>query len=470
MVGDHGITVANLQDQLPRFIASVGGGVDLRKFSGYVLVAQHDQPIFSQGYGLADRTLRRVPTADTSFRIGSVTKQFTAAAILKLAQDGKLATTDTVAKHLPEYRGPAKDVTIHQLLTHTAGVPNFTQDPAILARKAEVFPVDKLLALFQDQPLDFTPGSEYRYSNGGYAILGAIIERVSHKPYKQYLDEALFRPAQLTRTVVGDAPGDKDRAEGYQLKNGDIVPADPIDMSLPFAAGAVRSTAADLVRWHRALAGDTILTAASRAKLYRVEREHYAYGWVAQDVNGRATVWHNGSIDGFSSTIWRIPDADLVVVVLSNVVNVTADPIASAAIRAALGDKLELVPADRSQAADPAVVARLVGRYALTDDSKAKLATATVPQKIIDTIVSLNLTAGPTGLIAKFNGQDPVELAAQSDGSFFSVETSVRLTFDATAPGNAAAVTIAQGPLSIIYQRAAASPPSPAKPTKPTKP
>src|SRR4051812_11639457 len=135
-VGDHAVDVANLNAQLPPYLASVGGGSPVRALSGYVLVAQHDQVLYGQGFGLADRAKQRVPTADTSFRVGSVTKQFTAAAILRLEQDGKLAVEDKVSKHLPDYPGPGKDVTIHQLLTHTAGIPNYTGLDKLMEHRA----------------------------------------------------------------------------------------------------------------------------------------------------------------------------------------------------------------------------------------------------------------------------------------------------------------------------------------------
>jgi D-alanyl-D-alanine carboxypeptidase len=248
-VGDLGVDVANLNAQLPPYLASIGAGSQNRALSGYVLVAQHDQVLYGHGFGFADRAAQRAPTADTSFRTGSVTKQFTAAAILRLEQDGELTVEDPVGKHLPDYAGPGKDVTIHQLLTHTTGIPNYTAIEAVMARRGEPFTVRELLATFADQPLEFPPGTKFKYSNSNYAILGAIIERASGMPYRTYLAERLFKPAGLASTEVGDAAGAADRAEGYRIENGTAVPAKSIDMSLPFAAGAVRSTANDLMRW-----------------------------------------------------------------------------------------------------------------------------------------------------------------------------------------------------------------------------
>lgn len=452
-VGDLGVDLAGLEAKLPPFIDSLGAGAPDLAFSGYVLVAQHDQPIFSRAYGWADRPRKLLSTADTSFRVGSVTKQFTAAAILRLEQDGKLAVTDPIGKHLPEYPAPGKDVTIHQLLTHTGGIPNFTDDPAILARKAQRFTPAQLLALFWDKPLDFPPGSDFAYSNSGYAVLGAIIERASGKTYAAYLAEQLFAPAGMTRTTVGDAEGAADRAEGYQVQGSSIVSADPIDMTLPFSAGAVRSTANDLVRWHRALSGDLVLGAAARAKLYKVERDNYAYGWVVQDVQGKHTVWHNGGIDGFSTIYWRVPDADLVVVAWSNVLQAGADPVGKAAVEAALGGSPKPMEKVEAGQLDPAIVARVVGEYGITEESKAKLVEMKLPQRLVDSILSIAVTATAAGILLKPGGQDSVELLPAADGSFWAASQRIRMRFALPVSGNATEVTLEQGPLSIKYSR-----------------
>ena len=452
-VGDLGVDVAGLSAKLPAFIESVSMGDPNRAFSGYVLVTQHDQPIFSQGYGFADRARKLPNTADTSFRVGSVTKQFTAAAILKLEQEGKLSVTDPIGKHLPEYPAPGKDLTLHQLLTHTSGIPNFTEDPAIMARKAQHYSPAELLALFWNKPLEFPAGTRFHYSNSNYDVLGAIIERVSGKPYATYLADELFVPAGLLRTVVGDAESATDRAEGYQIDGDKIVLADPVDMSGPYAAGAVRSTASDLARWHRALSGDSILDATSRAKLIKPALADYAYGWVVRTVEKRSVLWHNGGIDGFTTSYWRLPEADLVVVVWSNVVNVDADPIGRAALEAALGGSPRPLQKVELSTLDPAVVARVTGDYVLTDKSKAVLLEEKVPPAMIETIASIAISATEKGIASKPVGQSSVELLPTKDGSFFAFGPQIRLRFELPATGNATGVTLEQGPMTIVYLR-----------------
>lgn len=450
-VGDLGIDIPNLSAQLPPFVDSIGAGEPLHGFSGYIMIAQHDQVLWRGAYGLADRGKQTVPTADTSFRIGSVTKQFTAAAILRLEQDGKLRVTDKVSQHLPAYTGPGKDVTIHQLLTHTAGIPEYTNDAANLARKAEKLTPAQLMEMVVNKPLDFEPGTKMSYSNSGYVLLGAIIEQVSGMPYAAYMKKAIFDPAGLAHTGYGDAPDAPDRAEGYALSEGKIVPADPIDMSIAYAAGGIRSTAADMIHWHRVLAGDTILDAAHRAKLYKPALDHYAYAWVEQEVMKRPTVWHNGGIDGFGTVYWRVPDADLVVIAWTNVMGININQVGKAAIEAALGGKLDPIKKLEKGKLDPEIVTRISGVFELSPVMKAQL--TKLPPELVDSITTITITPTNAGISLKPNGQSDVELMPLSDGSFFNADHQIKVVFDASTPGPIASVRLEQGPLKITYQR-----------------
>ncbi len=453
-VGDHGVDIANLTAQLPPYLDSIGGGEANHGFSGYLLVAQHDHVIFSGAYGMADREKQHVASSETSFRVGSVTKQFTAAAILRLEQDGKLSTEDKVSKHLPEFPGPGKDVTIHQLLTHTAGIWNFTEDPALLAHQAEKMTPRQVLEMFWDKPLDFPAGSKFAYSNSGYCILGAIIEKASGMAYGDYLAKMLFGPAKLTRTVVGDAIGDPERAEGYEIAEGKLVRAKAIDMSFPYAAGGVRSTAIDLLRWHRALSTDgVVLGAAARKKLHEtVGLGDYGYGWVHKEVHGHAGLWHNGGIDGFATIFWRVPDADLVVLGWSNVESTHIDPVGLAAVGAAFGDKVKPIEKRVPGTLDPGVVARVAGSYGMADGELARLTVLKLPTSLLDTIATIELTAGPKGVLLKPVGQGSVELLPLADGSFFDSEHDIHVRFEIATSGPVT-MALEQGPLAIKYRR-----------------
>ncbi len=446
-VGDLGVNPANLAAQLPPYVDSLGA------FSGFVLVAQHDQILFEHAYGFADDLTKRVATADTSFRIGSVTKQFTSAAVLQLEQAGKLAVTDTVEKLLPDYTGPAKVVTVHQLLTHTSGIPDYTAIDAVMERRADKMSPQETLRSVSELPLEFTPGSQHKYSNSGYVLLGLIIEKVSGESYEHYLRTHLFEPAKLEHTVVGDAIGTVDRAEGYGIEKGVRVPAHPIDMSVPYAAGAVRSTARDLVRWHRALSGDAILPAVARAKLYQPALDKYAYGWVVDEVAGHAVVWHNGGIDGFGTSYWRVPDADLVVVAWTNVEGFRIDPVAKAAVEAALGGALTPKAKDVPGTLDPAIVERMVGTYNLDDEGKATLTKLGAPPKLIEAVATMQISATPTGVSAKPADQPAVDLVPSEDGSFWDATSEVRIRVDVPADGPIKTFHLEQRQLKVTYTR-----------------
>ena len=452
--GDLGVQAGNLQ-ALTAFIDSIGAGWgESAHFSGFVLVAQHDQPIYARAFGFADREQGRAATADTSFRIGSITKQFTAAAILRLEQAGKLSVDDLVERHLPEYPGPGKKVTIHQLLTHTAGIPSYTDDQSVVARKGERWPLARLLATFWEKPLDFAPGTDHAYSNSGYVILGAIVERVSGRDYATFLREELFRPAGMTRTVLGDAEGDPDRALGYQGRGDILVDAEPIDMSLPFAAGGIRSTASDLGRWHRALADDRVLTAKARARLFTPVLANYAYGWVSEEILGRTALWHNGAIDGFHADYWRIPDADLVIIVLGNTIDIDTQPIAKAAVAAAFGQVLHPMPQPKLVQLDPSLVPRLTGKYRMSPESKRALVEAKAPAPLIASIRSVTITGAAGGIEMKPNGQPPVKLSPTGLAEFFDPGSKIKASFDFVSTRTALRLTVEQGWLKVIYRRA----------------
>ncbi len=452
-VGDHGVNLANLAAQLPPYLDAIGGGSEVRSFSGFILVAQHDQILFEHGYGFADAMTKRLATADTSFRIGSVTKQFTAAAILQLEQAGKLAVSDTVGKLLPDYAGPGKVVTVHQLLTHTAGIPSYTENDELMENRADKISPQDILHTFWELPLEFAPGSQHKYSNSGYIILGLILEKVSGESYEQYMRAHVFEPAKLARTVVGDAIGTADRAEGYQIDKQARVPAHPIDMSVPYAAGAIRSTARDMVRWHRALSGDAILSAAERAKLYQPALDKYAYGWVVDEVAGHAVVWHNGGIDGFGTSYWRVPDADLVVVAWTNVEGIHIDPIAKAAVEAALGGTLTPQAKEVAGILDGALIERMVGTYTIDEAGKATLTKLGAPPKLVEDVATMEIAAIPKGFSAKPAGQPAVELVPSADGSFWNAESEVRIRPDVPPSGPVKVFHLEQRQLKITYTR-----------------
>ena len=455
---------ARVDAQLTPYLESFGKKLGVtRALSGFVLVAQHGRPVYARGFGYADREHKTPNDADTSFRIGSVTKQFTAAAILVLQQDGKLSVDEPIGTYLPDYPAVGRAITLHQLLTHTSGIPSYTELPGVMDTRARPHTPAELLALFDDKPLEFAPGSQFAYSNSNYIVLGAIIEKVSGQPYADFVAKRLFAPAGLTRTVVGDADGATDRALGYQPLGDDLAPADPIDMSVPYAAGAVRSTANDLVAWAHALDGDSILTAASKARLYKAEKSNYAYGWVVNEVDGHTIYGHDGGIDGFESMYLRVPDQDLVIVAWTNNTGVHPQPMAEAALNVALGGKVDPVIEPDVVPLDDAAAARIIGHYQLTDDARKTAAAAGVAADLLPTIESADVTRDRGHLILKLVGQDALQLDALAPTRYLQLDNNVTLDVQLPAKGNATGLTLTQGDVTLAYARADAPAPPAAK-------
>ena len=222
---------------------------------GSVLLATHGKVILAKGYGLANIELGVPNKPETKFRLASITKQFTAAAILQLQQRGKLRVTDAIAAYIPGTPTAWKAITIHQLLTHTSGIPSFTGGDTAQAHAWER-PGARLAFIqrFRDRPLEFSPGERFHYSNAGYFLLGVIIEQVSGLKYEDFLRQHIFEPLQMSDTGY-DWPATilTNRASGYSKgADGKVINADFIDMGEPFAAGSLYSTVLDLYKWDRA--------------------------------------------------------------------------------------------------------------------------------------------------------------------------------------------------------------------------
>ncbi len=309
------------------------------QFMGSVLAAKGGKILLKKGYGFANVELEVPNTPQTKFRLGSITKQFTATAILQLAAQGKLSVEDHVSEYIENSPEAWKDITIHHLLTHTSGIPNFTSFPDYETRQRETVTPLELVARFKDKPLDFAPGSKYSYSNSGYEVLGVIIEKVSGEKYETYLKKHIFDPLDMNDTGYDhDTEIIKHRAAGYeQSKDGKLRNADYIDMSIPYSAGSLYSTVEDLYRWDRALYTDKVLGAEWRKKMFTPFLNNYGYGWIVRGSGADQTISHSGGVNGFRTQIMRVPSEDACVIVLTNGPGIT--PMTKALQEAVFGKK-----------------------------------------------------------------------------------------------------------------------------------
>jgi len=315
-------TIAATQPQKPadltaRLDTAVRYYADDDLFTGAILVARGDTMLLNKAYGYANREWRTPNTVDTKFRIGSLTKQFTAAAVLRLQEQGKLRVGDRLKQYLPDIPASWDEITLHQLLSHTSGIPNYTAVKRVWTDP--ITPAD-MIGFLRDKPLDFAPGSDYRYSNSNYYLLGAVVEKVSGEKYEQYLRENIFGPAGMNDSGFDHALTVLDkRASGYNRQGpGDLENAGYIDTSVAFSAGGLYSTTADLFRWRKALFGGKVLSAASFQTMTTPVKHDYGYGIVIDQEQNHKRFSHSGAINGFDSFLAYYPDDDLTVVVLSN--------------------------------------------------------------------------------------------------------------------------------------------------------
>lgn len=286
-----------------------------------IIVTRDGETLFRNAYGMADME-RGVPLQpDAIFRLGSLTKQFTATAIMMLSDQGRLSVKDEITKFLTDYPTQGKTITIENLLTHTSGVKNYTAMATFKEIMATDMTVEQMIDFFRCEPLEFEPGSRFAYSNSGYFLLGAIIERVSGQSYASFMAQRIFEPLGMTRTAYEGherRPGQK--AVGYSRMN----KAPAVSMTQPYAAGALAATVDDLAKWDAAISSGELLDAASWKQIFTPftltngQTSDYAYGWGVGKFKRRATIEHGGGIPGFATHAIRIPEERLYVAVLMN--------------------------------------------------------------------------------------------------------------------------------------------------------
>lgn len=294
--------------------------------SGFTIgVKRGGDLLMVRGYGLADVEQGVPANAETVYRIGSLTKQFTAAAIMQLVEAGSVDLNASISVYVPDFRLQGHDVRVHHLLTHTSGIKNYTELGDRFWREAvRDLSHAEMRNVFEDEPFNFAPGDEYGYSNSAYYLLGMIIEKASGTSYEDYLGEKVFGPLGLTRSSYCHerriTPG---RAQGYDQLEGTLVNDEAISMNTPGAAGALCSTVPDLLSWTAALRSGRAVTEASYQAMTTSARLNdgsaVEYGFGLRVVAGEhARIIHGGGINGFSTILAHYPDNGLDIVILSN--------------------------------------------------------------------------------------------------------------------------------------------------------
>lgn len=402
------------------------------EFMGSVLVARGDEVVHSGGYGMANLEHDVPNSPETVFRLASLTKPFTAAAILQLQEQGRLDVNDRVELYLPDYPH-GSEITIYQLLNHTTGIPDYEfLQPSMAFRRAAS--LNELMALFSDLPLEFPPGSQFKYSNSGYVVLTAILETVSGQSYPDYLAEHILRPLDMAATGFDDAaailPG---RAGGYTWDGAAYHNSEFFDMSNAAGAGGLVSTVFDMYRWDRSLYRDDVLGESSRQAFFTPTSEMgegigYTYGGAAIEFSGRDYILFSGEINGFFATSLRYPAVELYVVVLSNLQNPSAQAVALGLAAIALGDPYEVPGNKTAVEVDPAIYDRYTGSYQVTPD------------------IVIAVTTEEGRLFVQAPDQPRFEVFPESETEFFAdvSGTSIQLAFQVETDGTVTGVTVLQ--------------------------
>lgn len=330
-----GNTTISMMDELLQSYAAN------KKFMGTVIVARGKNIIFEKGYGFANLEWELPNTPYTKYRLASVSKQFTAAAVLLLEERGKLRIDEPVRKYVSDAPASWSKITIAHLLAHCSGIPTYDKFPDYVAFKKIRSSSKDLLKRITSRPLEFQPGKKYSYSNSGYLALGILIERVSGQSYAQFIQESIFKPLGMNDSGYGSVSAIiKHRASGYINGANGLENADLNDWSNSFSAGGLYSTAGDLFRWEQGLFGGKLLSDVSLKKMTLPYKQGYALGLEVREENGHRVIGHTGTVDGFDNVLAYYPDSKLCVVVLGNKNGPEAAEIASKLAAISHGEKI----------------------------------------------------------------------------------------------------------------------------------
>ncbi|MEG3659375.1 serine hydrolase [Arenibacter palladensis] len=313
------------------------------------LVVQKGKVLYRRAFGMANLELGVKMKPENVFRIGSITKQFTASAILRLRDEGKLRLDDDITKYISKYPTHGHAISIEHLLTHTSGIRSYTE---MKEWDAEVqkkdFTPTELIAFFKNQPMDFKPGEEFHYNNSAYFILGYIIEVVSGKSYEEYIDSVFFKPLKMTNSYYDSSSRIiKNRAYGYNKNEDDYMNQDFLNMTQPYAAGSLLSSVDDLYKWYSAVMNDEVISETSRKEAHTPhllndgQKTGYGYGWFIGNIQGSKMIEHGGGINGYLTSSIYLPDDDVFVAVFTNCTCDDPDKIAKKIAAITIGKPYE---------------------------------------------------------------------------------------------------------------------------------
>jgi len=442
---NQAVTVSQSSPDLTRMEEVVQSYSSEKKFMGCVLVARGNNLLLNKGYGFANLEWDIPNSPSSKFRLGSITKQFTAASILLLGERGKLKVDDPVKKYLPDAPAAWDKITLFHLLTHASGIPSFTDFPDYAS--LEPFPAtpEKLVARFRDKPLDFQPGEKMSYSNSGYVLLGYLIEKISGESYEKFVQENIFMPLGMKDSGYdSNSAIIPHRAAGYAPGPNGPINAGFINMTVPLSAGALYSTTEDLLRWEQGLFGGKVLSPSSLQEMTTPFKNDYAFGLQVHSVNGRKIIDHGGGIEGFNTMLAYYPEEKLTVIVLGNLNGSVPQEIASKLAAVVHGEKVVMPSEHKEVAVSPRLFDGYIGRYELVPD------------------FVMTITREADHLFLQATGQPKFQIFPESDRDYFLKVVDAQVTFVTGGSGKATELILHQGGRDQHAKRIEGEPP-PAK-------
>ena len=407
-----------------------------------VIVQKDGKTLLTGGYGLANVATNEKLTPDHVMRLGSITKQFTAVAIMQLVEQGKISLSDPISKYLDAYPESGKKVTVEHLLTHTSGIPSYTGKPGFIATVALDKTVSEMVDSFKNDALEFEPGSQWKYNNSGYFLLGAIIEKVSGMSYAKYVESALFIPLGMQDTAYENAERRKQlRAQGHSPRAGQFQPSDKISMTIPYAAGALVSNVRDLATWDAAINAGKILKPETWRrvftpyKLSNGQTTTYGYGWNIGQLDGKPLYAHGGGIPGFATYALSLPEEKLFVAVLTNADSglVSSEMVATRLASAALGT---VIPEFKAVTLPSQVIDQYVGVYKI-DETNRRYVTR----------------EGDKLVMSRTDGPRTVFQAYSETGFFKDNDSLLRVEFKKDGKGAVQEMTVYQRGASTTHEK-----------------
>jgi CubicO group peptidase (beta-lactamase class C family) len=432
------MTTASAQPSRARLDSLMNYYAKEYNFNGVALISYKGKVLLDKGYGYRDIAGKIKNDENTIFQIGSNTKQFTAEVILQLAMKKKMDLHDPLTKYFPKYPNGDK-ITIENLLTHTSGIFNYTEDTTWHQKLTQGMNMTEMMSLFENRPLSFAPGEKFEYSNSNYMLLGYIIEKVTGKKYEQVVRENILGPAGMTHSGFDYTNlHNKNKAVGYYTIQGDHYNEAPItDSTIDFAAGGLYSTAADLLNWHNALQSYKLLPKEWQEKAYVPFKGKYGYGWMIDTGYGKRHIGHSGGVPGFYTYVMRLPEDNACILLLQNCELPAMDnnTICVNIIKSIYAKDYKLPTPKKAIAVNPEVLMEYAGVYNV------------VPGFDLTIIVKKD------ELYAQGTDQPDFKMTAESATKFYNKEVGAEIEFKKDESGKVNQLVLSQGGEKIPASR-----------------